>query len=96
LKVTSHNNIFIEEKLQGTVEDSTPGKNIPPFGECKLRPTKDGYEPCSQHIGTQDWEGEIKNTAGPAPPLLSKFICKCVIGGIIEIEDGLSRKTKHD
>jgi hypothetical protein len=96
LTVTSHSNIFIEDKLQGTIQDSIPGRNISPFGDCKLRPTKDGFEPCSGYIGTADWEGEIKNSVGPAPPLLESFVCKCTIGGIIKIEDGLSRKTKHD
>ena len=96
LKVTSQSNIFIENKLQGSIKDSIELKNILPFGECKLKSTKDGFEPCIKYIQTSNWKGEIKNFVGPAPPILENFTCKCATGGIIKIEDGLSRKTKHD
>ena len=96
LTVTSQSNIYIEDKLQATINDSVARKNISPFGNCKLKPTKDGFESCAGYIQTTDWKGEIKNSVGSIPPVLESFVCNCKIGGIIKVEDGLSRKTKHD
>ncbi len=96
LKVTSQNKSFIEGKLQGTEKDYTGKKNIGPFGDCKLKPTTSGYEPCIMNISTSQWKETSRNNICGNKIILKSSSCKCNIGGKITVEDSLSNKTNCD
>ncbi|AVM55729.1 DUF4280 domain-containing protein [Capnocytophaga sp. oral taxon 864] len=81
LIVTSQNHDFINGKLQATEEDKQANINIPPFGQCRLKPTSGGYLPCMP-IPTQ-WENTSFATIDSKKELNKSSCMQCAIGGKI-------------
>ena len=81
LTVTSQTFTTIEEKPIATEEDKQANINIPPFGQCRLKPTSGGYLPCMP-IPTQ-WENTSFATIDSKKELNKSSCIQCAIGGKI-------------
>lgn len=88
LDVKSQTNIFIQEKLMATDDDTT--FQTPFFGTCAANQNK----PCSPAIVTK-WEKPASNVIEiDKKALLETSTVKCTIGGTITITDSLQTGAK--
>jgi hypothetical protein len=79
IQVTSQSSRRIAGKLQATEADKQANSNIIPFGQCKLKPTKGGYLPCSPAL-TQ-WQNTPPFTIDHKKILTTDSCCLCATGG---------------
>jgi hypothetical protein len=96
LQVTSQANVEIDQKRAATVQDNAPGRNIAPFGTCKVLTAAAAGTPTPCKLAPAGpWEpGAVSRvTIGNYLALLSTDVLKCSVPGVITITDAGQEKT---
>lgn len=87
LNVTSHNKVYVKNRLVATIKDSKGEENIKSFGECK----KSHSCPCIPKIVGMWTKGSEKISISDYAVLLNNDTCMCSEGGKITIEQPLGK-----